>query len=226
MWQKVPRREQELRCQLRETFKNPMDFLSKLKRWISKFCIKNPILYVGMKDIKANVTLHPDTARQWLLLYEDQSNVIYRDKYLLVPNNPERFNYWHCVLGHQGFTAGRHFWEVAVESAEGWVLMVASKCEWRRGCFKVRREGRIWCVRMEEDEYEVSNCRRYSPLSLSEKPRRIRVTLDYEGGCLSFSDAYSGTELYTFSEDSFYGETLLPFIWLWGKAPLSISWGD
>nr|XP_034963640.1 tripartite motif-containing protein 10-like isoform X2 [Zootoca vivipara] len=215
------------RCQQRETFKDPMAFPPELNRKISNFWVANPILYVEMKEIKdvlsfgrpqkANVTLDPDTAHPCLILSEDRKSVRWGHKPQVL-NNPERFNNWPCVLGREGFTTGRHFWEVDVESEEGWAVGVARKSVERKGFFLRPEEG-IWAVGMVDGEYWAYTSPDSSPLSLREKPKMIRVTLDYERGHLFFNDADSGTELYTFSGASFSGETLVPFFRLWGNNP-------
>ncbi|XP_032998351.1 thaicobrin-like [Lacerta agilis] len=172
---------------------------------------------------RANVTLDPDTAHPELILSRDRKTVRMGDKNQDLPDNPERFNSRPCVLGCEGFTAGRHFWEVTVGSGERWTLGVARKSVRRKGCFPLRPKRGIWVVGKFGDKYWACTSP-YSSLPLREKPRRIRVTLDYEGGRVSFSDADSGAELYTFSGASFSGETLLPFFLLWGSETyLSIS---
>nr|XP_028576162.1 zinc finger protein RFP-like isoform X2 [Podarcis muralis] len=160
---------------------------------------------------KANVTLDPDTAHPELILSEDRKSLSRGDKPQALPDNPERFSDWPCVLGCEGFTAGRHFWEVTVESGEEWALGVARKSVERKGIFPLRPERGIRAVEKWGGEYWACTSPHSPPLSLREKPRSIRVTLDYEGGRVSFSDADSGAELYMFSGASFSGETLLPF---------------
>nr|XP_034957228.1 tripartite motif-containing protein 10-like isoform X2 [Zootoca vivipara] len=206
------------RCQQRETFKDPMAFPPELNRKISNFWVANPILYVEMKEIKANVTLDPDTAHPCLILSEDQKSVRWGDKPQDLPDNPERFNDQPCVLGCEGFTAGRHFWEVNVENGGEWNVGVARKSVRRKGFFFFfRSEDGVWAVGKSGGEYRAFPYSHFSPLSLREKPRRIRVTLDYEGERVLFSDADSGAKLHTFSGASFSGETLLPFFGLWEK---------
>uniref|UniRef100_A0A670HZP4 Uncharacterized protein n=1 Tax=Podarcis muralis TaxID=64176 RepID=A0A670HZP4_PODMU len=172
----------------------------------------------GGKDLinfqDTNVTLDPDTAHPRLILSEDRKSVRYGAKLQDLPDNPERFSDMPCVLGCEGFTAGRHFWEVTMESGEWWALGVARK--------SVRRKGNLtfFWSRL----YFAFTSPDSSPLSLSEEPKRIRVTLDYEVGRVSFSDADSGAELHTFSGASFSRETLLPFFYLGGnETHLSIS---
>ncbi|XP_032997890.1 zinc finger protein RFP-like [Lacerta agilis] len=190
-----------------------------MKQWKDALLFRKPI----QKDVqsfrnlqRANVTLDPDTAHPNLILSEDRKSVRYGDKKQDLPDNPERFNDWPCVLGLEGFTAGRHFWEVNVGSGEWWVVGVARKSVRRKGSFSLKPEGGIWVVEKSAGKYWAWTSPDPFPLSLSWEPRRIRVTLDYEGRRVSFSDADSGAELYTFSGASFSGETLLPFFYLWG----------
>ncbi|XP_060126914.1 E3 ubiquitin-protein ligase TRIM7-like [Zootoca vivipara] len=188
-----------------------------MKQWKDALLFRKPI----QKDVqsirnlqRANVTLDPDTAHPWLILSKDRKIVRLGNKKQFLPNNPERFSYWFCVLGREGFTAGRHFWEVNVGSGEEWDVGVARKSARRKGSFPFRPEEGIWAVEKCKGKYLALTSPSSSRLSLNEEPRRIRVTLDYEGGCVSFSDADSGAELYTFSGASFSGETLLPFFYL------------
>nr|XP_028576363.1 butyrophilin subfamily 1 member A1-like [Podarcis muralis] len=177
---------------------------------------KDAVLY--RKQIqKANVTLDPDTAHPELILSEDGKSVIHGDKPQALPDNPERFSHEFCVLGRERFTAGRHFWEVTVESGEEWFVGVARKSVRRKDYSNLTPTRGIWAVCHFEGKYWAWTSLFPSLLSPSEKPRRIRVTLDYEGGRVSFYDADSGAKLYTFPGASFSGEILLPYFHLRGN---------
>nr|XP_034961023.1 zinc finger protein RFP-like [Zootoca vivipara] len=233
------------RYEKRESPEKPLPFPPELRNRILESCDLNHLVENAMKDAmlfreqiqkdvqsfgnlqrdvqsfrnlqRANVTLDPDTAYPRIILSEDRKSMRYGDKKQDLPDNPERFNGWSCVLGREGFTAGRHFWEVNVESKGCMDVGVARKSVERKGYFTPGPKGGIWAVGKWGDEFVACTFPDSSPLSLSEKPRRIRVTLDYEGGRVSFSDADSGAELYTFSGTSFSGETLLPYFKLWGN---------
>ncbi|XP_060126871.1 zinc finger protein RFP-like [Zootoca vivipara] len=212
----------ELRNQLESCVLNHL-VEDAMKQWKDAMLFRKQI----QKDVqsfrnlqRANVTLDPDTAHPRLILSKDRKGLRWREwgyNPQDLPNNPERFSHEFCVLGYEGFKAGSHFWEVTVESGERCALGVARKSVMRKGHFSSGPERGIWAVWKSGGKYLPFTTTYSSCFSQSEKPRRIRVTLGYEGGRVSFSDANSGAELYTFSGASFSGETLLPFFCLWGN---------
>ncbi|XP_053149353.1 uncharacterized protein LOC128343942 [Hemicordylus capensis] len=222
------------RCKEKEIFENPMAFSPALKWRIWDFCDINPFLQRVMKQFKdtlssgfqlkeANVTLDPDTAHPKLIMSEDHKCVMRGDEWQDLPNNPERFNKRCLVLGCEGFTAGRHFWEVSVGSEEQWAVGVARQSVRRkRKIIFSPREG-IWAVGKWAGRYRATNRPYLIPLSLHWEPKRIRVSLNYAGGRVSFFDADTTALLYVFSGASFAGEILHPLIWVRKKAHLKLS---
>ncbi|KAH0630525.1 hypothetical protein JD844_013622 [Phrynosoma platyrhinos] len=172
---------------------------------------------------KAKVTLDPETAHPRLILSEDRRTVTFGDKLQDLPDNPERFNLSPYVLGHEAFTGGRHFWEITVGSEEKWAIGVARKSVGRKGFIPYGPKGGIWRVGKWANAYRVSNPSRNSFLPQKEEPKRIRVTLNYEGSRVAFYNAETAALIFEYQEASFSGETILPFFSVVRKARLTLS---
>ncbi|XP_060094573.1 tripartite motif-containing protein 10-like [Heteronotia binoei] len=170
----------------------------------------------------ANVTLDPDTAHPCLILSEGQKSVRVGEKAQALPTNPERFDLEYIVLGCEGFTGGRHFWEVLVGSEENWAVGVARKSVRRKGGLTFTPEEGMWAVGKWSGMHRVC-IKAHPPLTVSGELKRIRVCLNYAGGRVAFFDADRAALLYKFSGASFHGETLLPFFSVYGKGHLKIS---
>uniref|UniRef100_A0ABM5FH20 Zinc finger protein RFP-like isoform X1 n=1 Tax=Pogona vitticeps TaxID=103695 RepID=A0ABM5FH20_9SAUR len=214
----------------KETFQYPPAFPPELKSKIQDVRDKNTFLAERMKQFrdagslaqKANVTLDPKTAHPKLILSEDLKSVRHELKSQDVPNNPERFNIWPFVLGSEGFTAGRHYWEVTVGNEGAWAVGVARKSIRRKHNVGLETKEGIWAVGKWEGEYKAFSDPPQSFLPFSGKLRRIRVSLSYEEEQVAFHDANTASHLHTFYGATFSGETLLPFFCVDGKGSLTI----
>uniref|UniRef100_A0A8D0G886 B30.2/SPRY domain-containing protein n=1 Tax=Sphenodon punctatus TaxID=8508 RepID=A0A8D0G886_SPHPU len=158
----------------------------------------------------AKVTLDPDTANPQLVLSEYRKRVRKGDTEQDLPDNPERFDHYHCVLGHKGFTSGRHFWEVEVGDGRGWGVGVARESVRRKGKISLSPEGGIWAVVLWAGQYQALTFP-MTPLSLNHALRRIRVCLDWAGGRVTFLDADTEVPIFIFPSASFSGQRIRPW---------------
>ncbi|CAI5768149.1 E3 ubiquitin-protein ligase TRIM7-like [Podarcis lilfordi] len=172
----------------------------------------------GLQLQKENVTLDPDTANPYLILSEDRKRVRRGDVYQDLPDNPERFDTYFYVLGFEGFTSGRHFWEVTVGREERWGVGVARKSVKRKGGSSFGPTDGIWGF----GKWDGGYVPRKAPVP-NEEPKRIRVALNCEGGRVSFYDADTAVLLYTFPAASFSGETLQPLFYVRKNENLRLS---
>uniref|UniRef100_A0A670HXC3 B30.2/SPRY domain-containing protein n=1 Tax=Podarcis muralis TaxID=64176 RepID=A0A670HXC3_PODMU len=207
------------RSQEKENLEDPpVAFPPALKWRIWDVCDMSLFLDGVMKKFRENVTLDPDTANPYLILSEDRKSVREGDFYQDLPDNPERFDTHGFVLGCEGFTSGRHFWEVTVGREEGWGVGVARKSVKRKGVVSFDATEGIWCFGNWVFGYDPHE----APVP-SEKPKRIRVALNCEGGQMSFYDADTAALLYTFPAASFSGETLQPLFYVRKTENLTLS---
>ncbi|XP_033075388.1 butyrophilin subfamily 1 member A1 isoform X2 [Trachypithecus francoisi] len=169
-----------------------------------------------------DVTLDPDTAHPHLFLYEDSKSVRLEDSRQKLPEKPERFDSWPCVLGRETFTSGRHYWEVEVGDRTDWAIGVCRENVMKKGFDPMTPENGFWAVELYGNGYWALTPLR-TPLPLAGPPRRVGIFLDYESGDISFYNMNDGSHIYTFSNVSFSGP-LRPFFCLWscGKKPLTI----
>ncbi|CAM4666686.1 unnamed protein product [Caretta caretta] len=161
----------------------------------------------------ANVTLDPDTAHPELVLSEDGKSVSRGDTRQRLPDKPERFDSVCCVLGCEGFTAGRHCWEVEVGGGRYWAVGVARESVGRKGGISRSPEGGIWAVEWDWDQFRALTSPA-TPLPLSRAPSRIRVCLDCGRGQVTFIDAGDEAPIFTFPPGSVPGERIRPWLWV------------
>ncbi|XP_065272066.1 butyrophilin subfamily 1 member A1-like [Emys orbicularis] len=155
-----------------------------------------------------DVTLDPDTANPYLVLSEDRKRVRDGDTRQDLPDNPERFDYCDSVLGTEGFTGGRRYWEVEVGDKPEWDLGVCRESVNRKGQVTPTPVNGYWAVRLLGGRYEALTSPP-TPLPVSVRPSRVGIFLDYEAGEVSFYNVTDRSHLFTFT-DTFSG-TLHPY---------------
>ncbi|XP_029112264.1 butyrophilin subfamily 1 member A1-like [Scleropages formosus] len=169
-----------------------------------------------------DVTLDPDTAHPQLVLSEDRKQVRHGVIWQDLPDNPERFKY-RSVLGKEGFSSGRHYWEVQVGEKTEWTLGVVRESINRKGYFPLNTSSGLWALSLTGNEYWALTDPPVS-LNLSVKPQKVGVYVDYEEGQVSFYSVEDKSHIYTFTGYK-VTEKLYPYFWpgFRNSAPLIIS---
>ncbi|XP_029445708.1 E3 ubiquitin-protein ligase TRIM39-like isoform X1 [Rhinatrema bivittatum] len=167
---------------------------------------------MGCARYAVDVTLDPETAHPTLRVSEDQKVVTCGDTEQKVTNIPQRFDSHACVLGCEGFTSGRYYWEVEVGDATAWMLGVCKASVRRKGKQDPSPEEGYWIIWLYNGEYRALT----SPMTLLPlrvRPQAVGILLDYRARKVSFYNADNKSHLFTFTHA--FTETLQQFFGLY-----------
>ncbi|KAM6986268.1 E3 ubiquitin-protein ligase TRIM58-like [Aplochiton taeniatus] len=163
-----------------------------------------------IQQYAVDVTLEPDTAHPNLILSEDGNQVIYGKIRKDLPDNPQRFSRCPCVLGKEGFSSGKFYFEIMLKEKIEWALGVATESINRKGTFPLGPRNGNWTISLSHgNEYRAPGL----SLSLGKKPQKVGVFVDYEGGQVSFYDVDNKTQIYSYRGYTFT-EKLYPLFFV------------
>ncbi|XP_074526941.1 nuclear factor 7, brain-like [Halichoeres trimaculatus] len=152
------------------------------------------------------VILDPNTVNGWLYLSDDLTSVRHGDTCQQLPDNPERCTYYVNVLGSEGFSSGKHSWEVEVGDHPGWFVGLAKESVDRKGKRLFSPENGIWCLLYSNGKYTNGLGQ---ILTVKKSPQRIRVQLDYDRGEVSFYNPEDMALIYSHRDT--FTETVFPY---------------
>ncbi|XP_036938400.1 erythroid membrane-associated protein [Acanthopagrus latus] len=158
-------------------------------------------------DAADDVTLDSDSANPDLLISSDEKRMRCGLEHREVQQSHQRFNGWWCAVGQEGYTSGRHYWEVEVGERD-WRLGVAKASAVRQGFRSLNTDTGYLTLRLERGSDLKALTVPATLLSQSVVPRKVGVYLDYEQSQLSFYDVEKRSHLYTYNEK--FTEELYP----------------
>ncbi|XP_043921848.1 E3 ubiquitin-protein ligase TRIM39-like [Protopterus annectens] len=178
---------------------------------------------LSIKPAPFPLTLDPNTANAHLVISADRTAVWWEDKKQNVLHHPARFDNGCAVLTSQGFSSGRHYWEVEVGEKDYWEVGAVTDSVERKSVVPRTMVNGYWTIGRFGELYhwagDDQDCT--SRLSLIEKPLMVGVYLDYEGGRLSFYNANNMAHLYTYSLT--FKEKVFPFFFTWDQIKIVSS---
>ncbi|XP_053707559.1 E3 ubiquitin-protein ligase TRIM39 isoform X1 [Synchiropus splendidus] len=152
-----------------------------------------------------DVTLNPVTAYPFLILSEDRKQLKRGEKLQFYRNSPQRFDVWSCVIGKDGFSAGRHYWEVFVGENKDWKLGVVMETAQRKGLFDMSPPNGYYALWWSSSQLRALTTPPLTKVKAPPKLRQVGVFLDMEAGQVTFYNSKSGSELYNFTGAEFCG---------------------
>ncbi|MCI4377035.1 hypothetical protein PGIGA_G00198780 [Pangasianodon gigas] len=185
--------------------------LSQLQKSLNEEMEKVPeIKLKRIRQYAVDVTLDPDTGNPALILSDDGKQVRHGDLRQMLPDNEKRFDHCPCILGKEGFSSGRFYYEVQIRGKTKWDIGVARESVSRKGEIKYSTENGYWvlCLR-NNTEYKACDSPPV-PLSLKQTPQKVGVFVDYEEGLISFYNVDAKSLIYAFTGQTFNGK-IYPF---------------
>ncbi|XP_035584397.1 E3 ubiquitin-protein ligase TRIM38 isoform X2 [Zalophus californianus] len=172
-----------------------------------------------LRSYQVSVTLDPDTAHRELILSEDRRQVTRGCLQDNLDNSSKRFRILPCILGCEGFTSGRHYFEVDVGEGTGWDLGVCLDNVQRDVGLTQKPQSGFWAIRLCKKKGYLALTSPVTSLYLREQPLVVGIFLDCDTGVVSFYNMTTGSHIFTFPEASF-SDTIRPYFRVYQHSPL------
>uniref|UniRef100_H3C6F8 Tripartite motif containing 35-28 n=1 Tax=Tetraodon nigroviridis TaxID=99883 RepID=H3C6F8_TETNG len=189
------------------------DRLRRHGKFDIQFCACDTVRSVITRVFKMSlfadpVVFDPNTASPWLSLDADLTAVKESHEPLITPDNPERFDPCGFVLGAEGYTSGKHRWDVMVRDCPSWVVGVCKEAVARKKKFTLSPSRGVWCIGLSKGVCTAFTNERMA-LQVQQRLERIRIKLDMDKGEVSFWDGESATHLVTLQHN--FNVKIFPF---------------
>ncbi|XP_074793213.1 butyrophilin subfamily 2 member A2-like isoform X4 [Natator depressus] len=198
---------QEQMGDLEKRIKESQEQMGDLEKRISE--MKKELEWRRARNNSDDITLHGVTAHPNLSISEDKKSFTHEAQPQQVPPNPERFDSTICVLGCEGFSSGKHYWEVEVVSSTDWDLGVARTSIQRKGKLSLSPKEGFWALGLSGRDYWAKTDP-WTRVMVQKKPKKIGVSFSYQDRQVTFFNVTDMSVLFTFNDCSFSGE-VYPF---------------
>ncbi|XP_034029892.1 tripartite motif containing 35-28 [Thalassophryne amazonica] len=153
------------------------------------------------------VVLNQNTASPFLSLNADLTVMKESSERVTVPDNPERFHPCVFVLGVEGYTFGKHRWDIMVGDNPKWIVGVCKESVPRKKKFTVCPNRGVWAIGLSKGVYTALTNDR-TELVVQQRPEMIRVKLNIDKGEVSFWDSGTAKHLVTLTDT--FDERIFP----------------
>ncbi|NWV14085.1 TRI39 ligase, partial [Ptilonorhynchus violaceus] len=116
-----------------------------------------------------------------------------------VASSEKRFDSHLFVLAKEGYTSGKHYWEVDVGTRRSWALGIARESVTRKGTLTLSPQNGFWVIRFADGQHYWAYRDRWTRLRVNGKLSRIGIFLNVPAKKLTFYDLPKGASVYRFS---------------------------
>ncbi|XP_026165569.1 probable E3 ubiquitin-protein ligase TRIML1 [Mastacembelus armatus] len=180
--------------------------LSLTNNMLLLICSQTPIIKKLIQSYSSEVCLDPETAHPKLIISPKGDSATYTDTWQQLPDVPGRFDTTLNVISFQGFSFGRHYWEIDVTGKTYWELGVTYPTIPRKGtkedCW-LGRGHESWCVEFFDGEYTAWHGGVPHQLPFTKRFCRIGVLCSFPAGTVMFFEADNMTPLFSFCAATF-----------------------
>uniref|UniRef100_A0A8C3EAE5 Uncharacterized protein n=1 Tax=Corvus moneduloides TaxID=1196302 RepID=A0A8C3EAE5_CORMO len=152
-----------------------------------------------LRSYRGDVTLDADTAHPRLEISADGQKVKDTGVIRQVPSNEKRFDSHLFVLAKEGYTSGKHYWEVSVGRRRSWALGIARESVTRKGPLTLCPQNGFWAIGLADGRDYWAYTDHWTRLSVSGHLHKIGIFLNIPAKKLRFYNAHKGATLYTFN---------------------------
>ncbi|XP_053188624.1 probable E3 ubiquitin-protein ligase TRIML1 [Scomber japonicus] len=169
-------------------------------------CSQTPLFKKLIKSYTSEVSLDPGTAHPKLIISPSGDSATYTDTWQELPDLPDRFDTTLNVISLQGFSFGRHYWEIDVTGKTYWELGVTYPTIPRKGtnedCW-LGRGDESWCVEFFDGEYTAWHGGVPHQLPFTKRFCHIGILCSFPAGLVTFLEADNMTPLFSFCAGTF-----------------------
>ncbi|NXB99494.1 TRI27 protein, partial [Orthonyx spaldingii] len=146
-----------------------------------------------------DVILDNDTAHPRLEISAEGQKVKDTGVIRVLTSNEKRFDSHLFVLAKEGYTSGKHYWEVYVGKRRSWAVGIAQESVTRKGPLTLSPQNGFWAIGLADGRDYWAYTDRWTRLSVSRNLHKIGIFLDIPAKEVTFYHVDKGAALYTFS---------------------------
>ncbi|XP_053850665.1 E3 ubiquitin-protein ligase TRIM39-like isoform X2 [Vidua macroura] len=152
-----------------------------------------------LRSYKGDVILDADTAHPRLEISADGKRVKDTGVIRFLLRNEKRFDSHLFVLAKEGYTSGKHYWEVNVGTRRNWALGIACESVTRKGTLTLCPENGFWVIACVDGQDYLACMNPWTCLTVTGYLSKIGIFLDIPAKQVSFYDVFKAVALYTLS---------------------------